>query len=98
MTEVEYTEQAVEHLEELDRQVADRVMNKIDEATEWTEHRIEPLSGSRTTSSEPATGGRSSHGIGKETFSVSRRSVTDGTFTIGTFRRSSLPVGGAFSV
>lgn len=45
MTEVEYTEQAVEHLEELDPQVADRVMNKIDKATKWTEHRLEPLSG-----------------------------------------------------
>lgn len=45
MTEVEYTEQAVSHLESLDPQVADRVLNKIEEATEWTEHRLEPLSG-----------------------------------------------------
>ena len=44
-TEVEYTEQAADHLAELDPQVADRVMNKIDEATEWTEHRLESLSG-----------------------------------------------------
>jgi len=45
MTEVEYTEQAISHLEALDLQVADRILNKVDEATEWTEHRLEPLSG-----------------------------------------------------
>lgn len=45
MTEVEYTEQALEHLEELDPQVADRVLNKVEEATEWTEHRLDALSG-----------------------------------------------------
>ncbi|MFU8868301.1 type II toxin-antitoxin system RelE family toxin [Natronococcus sp.] len=45
MTDVEYTEQAIGHLENLDPQVADRVMNKVDEATDWTEHRLERLSG-----------------------------------------------------
>jgi mRNA interferase RelE/StbE len=45
MTEVEYTEQAIGHLEDLDPQVTDRVMNKVDEATEFTEHRVEKLSG-----------------------------------------------------
>ncbi|MFB6234748.1 MAG: type II toxin-antitoxin system RelE/ParE family toxin [Halopenitus sp.] len=45
MTDVEYTEKVIEHLEDLDSQVADRVMNKVDEATEWTDHRLEPLSG-----------------------------------------------------
>lgn len=45
MTEVEYTEQALGHLDGLDSQVADRVLNKVNEATEWTEHRLEPLSG-----------------------------------------------------
>lgn len=45
MTEVEYTEQALDHLEALDPQVADRVLDKVDEATEWTDHRLEPLSG-----------------------------------------------------
>ncbi len=40
MTDVEYSEQAIAHLEDLDPQVADRVMNKVDEATEWTEHRL----------------------------------------------------------
>ena len=45
MTEVEYTEKAIDHLEDLDSQVADRVMNKVDEAMDWTEHRLEPLSG-----------------------------------------------------
>lgn len=45
MTRVEYTDQAIGHLESLDPPVADRVMNKIDEATEWTEYRLEKLSG-----------------------------------------------------
>ncbi|KAB7519240.1 type II toxin-antitoxin system RelE family toxin [Halosegnis rubeus] len=45
MTDVEYTEQALSHLDGPDPQAADRVMNKVDEATEWTEHRLEPLSG-----------------------------------------------------
>ncbi|ELY97455.1 MULTISPECIES: type II toxin-antitoxin system RelE family toxin [Natrialbaceae] len=45
MTDVKYTEQAIGHLENLDPQVADRVMNKVDEATDWTEHRLERLSG-----------------------------------------------------
>lgn len=43
MTEVEYTEQALSHLEALDPPVADQVMNKVDEATEWTYHRLDPL-------------------------------------------------------
>jgi len=45
MTAVEYTEQALEHLEGFEHHVADRIMNKIEEATEWTEHRLEGLSG-----------------------------------------------------
>ena len=45
MTDVEYTEQALEHLANLEDHVADRVMNKVDEATEWTEHRLGRLSG-----------------------------------------------------
>lgn len=45
MTDVEYTEQALEHLGNLEDHVADRVMNKVDEATEWTDHRLERLSG-----------------------------------------------------
>lgn len=45
MTTVEYTEQALEHLAGLEEHVADRVLNKVDEATKWTDHRLEPLSG-----------------------------------------------------
>lgn len=45
MTDVEYTEQAVEHLENLDPPGAERVMDKVDEATEFTDHRLDPLSG-----------------------------------------------------
>lgn len=35
----------MDHLADLDPEVADRVLDKVDEATEWTEHRLEPLSG-----------------------------------------------------
>lgn len=45
MTDVEYSQKALGHLESLDPQVADRVMSKVDEAAEWTEHRLDPLSG-----------------------------------------------------
>lgn len=45
MTDVEYTAKALEHLENLDPPVAGRVLNKVDEAGEWTEHRLERLSG-----------------------------------------------------
>ena len=45
MTSVEYTEQALEQLGGLEDHVADRVLNKVDEATEWTDHRLERLSG-----------------------------------------------------
>ena len=45
MTDVEYTEKALNQLGNLDRQIADRVMNKGEEVTEWTEHRLEPLTG-----------------------------------------------------
>ncbi|MFW6385286.1 MAG: type II toxin-antitoxin system RelE family toxin [Halodesulfurarchaeum sp.] len=43
MTRVEYTENAVRQLEDLDSQTAERILDKIDEAAEWTEHRLEPL-------------------------------------------------------
>jgi mRNA interferase RelE/StbE len=45
MTDAEYTEQAINQLEDLENHVADRVMNKVNEATEWTDHHLEPLSG-----------------------------------------------------
>ncbi|WP_302082138.1 type II toxin-antitoxin system RelE family toxin [Salinibaculum rarum] len=45
MTEVRYTERALDHLETLETETADRVMNKVDEATDFTEHRLERLSG-----------------------------------------------------
>lgn len=43
MTEVEYTDQAVDQLESLDPTAQERIVDKIDEATEWTEHRLKPL-------------------------------------------------------
>ena len=33
------------NLTDLEDHVADRVLNKVDEATEWTDHRLERLSG-----------------------------------------------------
>lgn len=45
MTDVEYTENALDQLSNLDPPVADRILRKVEEATEWTEHRLEPLSG-----------------------------------------------------
>lgn len=45
MTNVEYTEKALDHLDGLESHVAERVMDKVDEATEFTEHRLEKLTG-----------------------------------------------------
>lgn len=44
MTDIEWSERAVEQLEELEPDVQDRVVSKLEEATEWTEHRLDPLS------------------------------------------------------
>lgn len=44
MTDVEITSQAEEHLESLDSEACERVLKKLGEAREWTEHRLEPLS------------------------------------------------------
>lgn len=45
MTDVEYTEQAIDHLAALEDHIADRMMDEIDEAAEWTDHRLDRLSG-----------------------------------------------------
>lgn len=45
MTDVEITPQADEHLEELESEARERVLQKLGEAREWTEHRLDPLSG-----------------------------------------------------
>jgi mRNA interferase RelE/StbE len=45
MTDVEITPQADDHLESLDPEGRERVLKKLGEAQEWTEHRLDPLSG-----------------------------------------------------
>jgi mRNA interferase RelE/StbE len=45
MTDVEITPQAEEHLEQLEVQDRERVLKKLAEAREWTDHRLDPLSG-----------------------------------------------------
>lgn len=45
MTEVEITAKADEHLKSLDAEARERVLKKLAEAREWTEHRLDPLSG-----------------------------------------------------
>lgn len=44
MTDVEITSQSEEHLEAIDAQARERMLQKLAEAREWTEHRLEPLS------------------------------------------------------
>ena len=44
MTEVEITPQADDHLEDLETEARERILKKLGEAQEWTEHRLEPLS------------------------------------------------------
>lgn len=45
MTDVEYTEKAIEQLGALETHVAERIIDKLDEATEFTEHRLKKLGG-----------------------------------------------------
>jgi len=45
MTDVEITPQADDHLEGLEAEARERILKKLGEAQEWTEHRLEPLSG-----------------------------------------------------
>jgi mRNA interferase RelE/StbE len=45
VTDLDYSERAVEHLEGLEREHARRLVNKLEEACEWTEHRLRTLSG-----------------------------------------------------
>lgn len=87
MTDVEYTEKAIGHLENLDSQVADRVMNKVDEATDWTDTASNRFRGIRTTNSGLEIIASSSRGTGVTTFSASRPSVTVGISTTAIFHR-----------
>lgn len=45
MTAVEITPKADDHLENLDPPAREQVLKKLAEAREWTEHRLDPLSG-----------------------------------------------------
>ncbi|ERH00963.1 MAG: cytotoxic translational repressor of toxin-antitoxin stability system [Halonotius sp. J07HN6] len=45
MTEVRYTEQALDQLDDLEPDIADRILNKVDEAAEWPDHCLAPLRG-----------------------------------------------------
>ena len=44
MTTVEITPQADDHLADLDAKSRERILKKLPEAEEWTEHRLKPLS------------------------------------------------------
>lgn len=45
MTDVEITPQADDQLEQLETEDRERILKKLSEAREWTEHRLDPLSG-----------------------------------------------------
>jgi mRNA interferase RelE/StbE len=45
MTDVEITPQADQHLEQLDAEPRERILKKLAEAQDWTEHRLEGLTG-----------------------------------------------------
>lgn len=45
MSDVVITSQADEHLKQLETEDRDRVLKKLAEAREWTDHRLERLSG-----------------------------------------------------
>jgi len=45
MTDVTYSEQALDQLEGFESETADRILSKVDEAAEWPDHRLESLRG-----------------------------------------------------
>ena len=45
MTEVSYTEKAIDQLERLETQTADRILSKVDDAAEWPDHHLTSLRG-----------------------------------------------------
>jgi len=45
MSEGEWTEQAIDLLDELQPDVQQRILSKLDEVTEWTDHHLDKLSG-----------------------------------------------------
>ncbi|PSQ31790.1 cytotoxic translational repressor of toxin-antitoxin stability system [Halobacteriales archaeon SW_6_65_46] len=45
MTDVKITPKADDQLSDLDAEVRERILKKLDEAREWTDHRLDPLSG-----------------------------------------------------
>ncbi|RDZ39568.1 cytotoxic translational repressor of toxin-antitoxin stability system [Haloferax sp. Atlit-10N] len=45
MTEIEWTPKAIELLEGLDTKAQERLVKKLDEAKDWTSHRVEKLTG-----------------------------------------------------
>ena len=45
MTEVEWTSKALDLLEGLESEAQERLVTKLDEAKDWTSHRLEKLSG-----------------------------------------------------
>ena len=45
MTEVEWTPKALELLDGLETEPQERLVKKLDEAADWTSHRLEKLSG-----------------------------------------------------
>ncbi len=45
MTEIEWTPKAIELLEGLETEPQERLVTKLDEAKDWTSHRLEKLTG-----------------------------------------------------
>lgn len=45
MSEVEWTEKAIDLLEDLEPDVQRRILSKLDEARDWTDHYLDKLSG-----------------------------------------------------
>ncbi len=67
MTEVEWTQKALDLLERLDTESQERLVKKLDEAKDWTSHRLEKLTGYPYYNSGPATTAQSSPGTAKTT-------------------------------
>ncbi|MDZ7849724.1 MAG: hypothetical protein U5K70_02540 [Halodesulfurarchaeum sp.] len=87
MTEVELTPQADEQLAALEAKTRERLLKKLAEAQDWTDHHLDRLAGRPYYKLRPETTGRSSTGTEKPMCFGSSPSAIAETYTIAISRR-----------
>jgi hypothetical protein len=89
MTEVRWTPKALDLLDGLETEAQERLVEKLDEAKDWTSHRLEKLSGYPYYKLRVATTERSSRGTETRISSLLKQSGIVGISTTVTSPRNS---------